>query len=84
MITRSKKQLDNITSGDNNNNNTDEEYDEIDEHGNLKNFIEPDSTDDEDFDENMYKEEINRLRKKKFMILMIIFLIKKEIYLYFC
>ena len=65
MITRSKKkQTDNTISNDNNN-NTDEEYDEIDENGNLKDFIEHDSSDDEDFDEDMYKQEINRLRKRK-------------------
>ena len=66
MITRSKKkQTDNTISNDNNN-NTDEEYDEIDENGNLKDFIEPDSSDiEDDFDEDMYKEEINRLRKRK-------------------
>jgi len=66
MITRSKnKETDNSISNDNNN-NTDEEYDEIDENENLKNFITYDTTDDEeDFNENMYKEEINKLRKRK-------------------
>ena len=69
MITRSKnKETDNSISNDNNS-NTDEEYDETDENGNLKNFITDDTTDDtdeeEDFNENMYKEEINKLRKRK-------------------
>ena len=61
MITRSKQKNNDNTSD----NNTDEEYDEIDENGNIKGFIEPDTTDEEDFNEEMYKEQINKLRKRK-------------------
>ena len=59
MITRSKK---NNTTNDPNNNDSDD-FDEIDEYGNLKGFI--DYSYDEDFDENMLKQELNKLRKRK-------------------
>ena len=59
MMTRSKK---NNTTNDPNNNDSDD-FDEIDEYGNLKGFI--DYSYDEDFDENMLKQELNKLRKRK-------------------
>ena len=71
MMTRSKK---NNTTNDPNNNDSDD-FDEIDEYGNLKGFI--DYSYDEDFDENMLKQELNKLRKRK--IYTIIMKIKKRI-----
>jgi len=59
MMTRSKKK----SSSNNPNNDTEDDTDEIDEYGNLKGFI--DYSYDEDFDENMLKQELNKLRKRK-------------------
>ena len=68
MKTRSKKDKDKDKdkSQDNDNkggDNSDDEYDEIDEHGNLKGFIEYDC--DEPFDKNTFDNEIDRFKKRK-------------------
>ena len=70
MKTRSNKDKDKDKDKEKNQNNdnkggdnSDDEYDEIDEYGNLKGFIDYDC--DEPFDKNMFNEEIDRLKKKR-------------------
>ena len=56
MKTRSKKSKDNDDNkgGD----NSDDEYEEVDEYGNLKDFIDYDC--EEPFDKNIFNDELNK------------------------
>ena len=72
MKTRSKKDKDKDKdkdkSQDNDNkggDNSDDEYDEIDEHGNLTGFIDYNCDCNEPFDKNTFDNEIDRLKKRK-------------------
>ena len=64
MKTRSKKDKGKSQDSDNRGgDNSDDEYDEIDEYGNLKGLIDYDC--DEDYDKDMFKNEINKLKRKR-------------------
>ena len=64
MKTRSKKDKGKSQDSDNRGgDNSDDEYDEIDEYGNLIGFIDYDC--DEPFDKNLFDNEIDRFKKRK-------------------
>ena len=72
MKTRSKKDKDKDkdkgkSQGNDNNggDNSDDEYDEVDEHGNLTGFIDYDCNCNEPFNKNTFDNEIDRLKKRK-------------------
>ena len=62
MITRSQKKLEDINKPKPNKKN-DDNFDDIDEHGNIKDLIDYDCNDD--YDEKSFKKEISRIKNKK-------------------